>query len=366
MTQTVSFPDRRSAFAALRALGQRPGGGLITPLFAADPRRAERFGAGAGDLWLDWSKTSIDDAALAALFGLAAVAGLDGFRRRLFAGEAVNATEHRAVMHMALRSPAGAGLLAAMAGGTEDASAFAAMEREKMRRFVEAVHAGTERGATGQMFTDVLTIGIGGSDLGPRVATEALTIGRTDARMRAHFLSNVDGHAFVEATKGLDPARTLVLVASKTFTTQETSMNAAAARAWIAGSLGEGAVGAHFAALSTNLAAVAAFGMRAERVFAFQDWVGGATRCGRRWGWWSRWRRGGTGSRRCWTGPGRWTAISGTLRWTGTCRCCWRWRGYGTRTRWGAGPCACWRTTTGCGGCPRTCSRWRWSRTAST
>ena len=275
MTQTVSFPDRRSAFAALRALGQRPGGGLITPLFAADPRRAERFGAGAGDLWLDWSKTSIDDAALAALFGLAAVAGLDGFRRRLFAGEAVNATEHRAVMHMALRSPAGAGLLAARAGGTEDASAFAAMEREKMRRFVEAVHAGTERGATGQMFTDVLTIGIGGSDLGPRVATEALTIGRTDARMRAHFLSNVDGHAFVEATKGLDPARTLVLVASKTFTTQETSMNAAAARAWIAGSLGEGAVGAHFAALSTNLAAVAAFGMRAERVFAFQDWVGG-------------------------------------------------------------------------------------------
>jgi glucose-6-phosphate isomerase len=137
------------------------------------------------------------------------------------------------------------------------------------------VHSGQIKGATGQTFTDVMTIGIGGSDLGPRVATEALTIGRSDARMTAHFLSNVDGHAFAEVTRGLDPARTLVLVASKTFTTLETAMNAAAARAWVVAALGDAAVASHFAALSTNLAAVAAFGMNPDRVFAFQDWVGG-------------------------------------------------------------------------------------------
>jgi glucose-6-phosphate isomerase len=176
---------------------------------------------------------------------------------------------------MALRSPEDAGLLAKMPRGTENASEMAGDERVKMRRFVTAVHDGLIRGATGERFSDVLTIGIGGSDLGPRVATEALTIGRSDAKLNAHFLSNVDGHAFAEATKGLNPARTLVLVASKTFTTLETTMNAQAARGWIVGALGEAAVAHHFAALSTNLPAVAAFGMNPDRVFAFQDWVGG-------------------------------------------------------------------------------------------
>jgi glucose-6-phosphate isomerase len=275
MTQTQTFPDRQAGFTQLRALADRRDGRRITKLFAADPGRAARFTASLGDLSLDFSKSSIDDAALEALFALARTADLDGFRRRLFAGEPVNETEHRAAMHMALRAPADAGLKAVMPRGTEDAAAMAAAEREKMRRFVEAVHSGTIKGATGQVFTDVLTIGIGGSDLGPKVATEALTIGRPDAKMAAHFLSNVDGHAFLEATRGLDPARTLVLVASKTFTTLETSMNAAAARAWIVAALGEAAVAAHFAALSTNLKAVAAFGMQPERVFAFQDWVGG-------------------------------------------------------------------------------------------
>jgi glucose-6-phosphate isomerase len=191
----------------------------------------------------------------------------------------VNQTEHRAAMHMALRAPANAGLRAVMGSGqtthTEDAAAVAATERDKMRRFVEAVHAGQETGATGETFVNVVTIGIGGSDLGPKVATEALTIGRSDQKMTARFLSNVDGHAFIEAVRDLDPARTLVLVASKTFTTLETAMNAAAARAWIVAALGEAAVGKHFAALSTNLKAVAAFGMKPDRVFAFQDWVGG-------------------------------------------------------------------------------------------
>ncbi|WP_204848197.1 glucose-6-phosphate isomerase [Rhodopila globiformis] len=266
---------RHAAFARLKALADRPDGRRITPLFAADPGRAARFTAQLDDLSLDLSKTAIDEAALDALFALAEAADLDGFRRRLFAGDAINQTERRAVMHMALRAPADAGLRAMTAHGAEDAAAFAAAERDRMRRLVDSVHAGDARGATGQRFTDVLAIGIGGSDLGPRVATEALTIGRRDQTLNAHFLSNVDGNAFLEATRGLDPARTLVVVASKTFTTQETSMNAAAARAWIVTALGETAVAAHFAAASTNRTAVAAFGIEPSRVFAFQDWVGG-------------------------------------------------------------------------------------------
>ena len=187
----------------------------------------------------------------------------------------VNATEHRAAMHMALRSPREAGLKAALAGGIDDASRLAAAERDRMRGFVTAIHEGSQRGATGERLTTVVNIGIGGSDLGPRVATEALTIGRTDARMEARFLSNVDGHAFQATVQGLDPARTLFLVASKTFTTLETQTNAAAARAWIAEKLGEAAVGRHFAALSTNLKAVGEFGIAPERTFGFRDWVGG-------------------------------------------------------------------------------------------
>ncbi|MEA2737745.1 MAG: glucose-6-phosphate isomerase [Acetobacteraceae bacterium] len=278
-TSPSSFPNRQAGFARLRELAERPDGRRITPLFAADPDRAKRFTAYFDDLSLDFSKTAIDDTALDTLFALAETAGLAGFRQRLFAGEPVNQTEHRAAMHMALRAPADSGLKAVMQTGgkvhTEDAAAMAGAERDKMRRFVEAVHSGAQKGATGLTFTDVLTIGIGGSDLGPKVATEALTVGRFDQKLNAHFLSNVDGSAFLEATRGLDPARTLVLVASKTFTTLETAMNAQAARAWIVGALGDKAVASHFAALSTNLKAVAAFGMSPERVFAFQDWVGG-------------------------------------------------------------------------------------------
>ena len=275
---------RRAAFDRLRALAARPDGRRITPLFAADPVRDQRFSVSLDDLTLDFSRSSIDDTALEALFALADAADLEGFRRRLFAGAAVNVTEHRAAMHMALRAPADSGLRATVLGANgvepngveiDDAAHLAAAERDKMRDFVTAVHSGRLTGATGQRFNAVLTIGIGGSDLGPKVATEALTIGRTDALMRAVFLSNVDGHAFDEAVKDLDPARTLVLVASKSFTTQETAMNATAARGWIAGSLGEAAVGAHFAALSTNLKAVAAFGIAPDRVFGFRDWVGG-------------------------------------------------------------------------------------------
>jgi glucose-6-phosphate isomerase len=266
---------RAAAFARLTALASRPDGRRITPLFAADPARARRRSATLDDLTLDYSKNALDDAGWEALWALAAAADLEGFRRRLFAGEAVNATEQRAAMHMALRSPADSGLRAALPGGSEDAAALAARERDRMRAFVAAVHDGQARSATGARFTSVVNVGIGGSDLGPRVVTEALTLGRTDARMQAKFLANVDGHAFAEVVKDLDPATTLVLVASKSFTTQETAMNAAALRGWIAGALGEAAVAKQFAALSTNLQAVAAFGIAPEHVFGFRDWVGG-------------------------------------------------------------------------------------------
>ncbi|MGE0416830.1 MAG: glucose-6-phosphate isomerase [Acetobacteraceae bacterium] len=270
-----STPHRTAAFARLRDLAARPDGRRITPLFAADPARAGRFSASLDDLTLDFSKNAIDDTAFQALLDLTAAADLDGFRRRLFAGDAVNLTEHRAAMHMALRAPEGVALRASLPGGDDAAADLARAERAKMRAFVEAVHAGRKRGATGQTFTHVVNIGIGGSDLGPLMAVQALTLGRADAKMEARFLSNVDGHAFADTIRGLDPARTLVLVASKTFTTLETMMNAAAARDWIAGALGEPAVGLHFAALSTNLKAVAAFGIAPDHVFGFRDWVGG-------------------------------------------------------------------------------------------
>jgi glucose-6-phosphate isomerase len=271
----MSNQTRQAAMARLTALAARPDGRRITPLFAADQERAHKFSASMHDLTLDYSKSAIDTHALDALFALAEAADLEGFRRRLFAGEMVNATEHRAAMHMALRSPPDAGLKGALAGGIDDASKLAAAERDRMRGFVTAIHEGSQRGATGERLTAVVNIGIGGSDLGPRVATEALTIGRTDARMEARFLSNVDGHAFQAVIQGLDPARTLFLVASKTFTTLETQTNARAARAWIAGALGEAAVVKHFAALSTNLKAVAEFGISPEHTFGFRDWVGG-------------------------------------------------------------------------------------------
>jgi glucose-6-phosphate isomerase len=284
MPADPSFPDKTAlaeAWNIVAAQGMRPGAHDIRAMFAADPGRASRYTAVFDDLAVDFSKTSLDDAAIEALHALSRAAGLSLFRDRLFEGRLVNVTEGRAAMHMALRDGPDAALSADTpdtqddpAGGREDASALATAELGRMRDFVAGVHGGLIRGATGAAFTDVLNIGIGGSDLGPLMATEALTLAH-GPKLRARFLSNVDGHGFAAAIRGLDPARTLVLVASKTFTTQETATNAAAARAWLAASLGEAAVGDHFAALSTNLAAVAKFGIRPERVFGFRDWVGG-------------------------------------------------------------------------------------------
>ncbi|HET9019250.1 MAG TPA: glucose-6-phosphate isomerase [Acetobacteraceae bacterium] len=263
-----------AAWTRLADLAARPDARNINALFAADADRARRFSASFEDLTLDFSKTALDGETLVALLELAHVADLDGFRTRLFNGEVVNPTEGRAAMHMALRSARDAGMRAALPGGVDEASHLAAAERDKMRDFVRRVHGGELRGATGETFDTVLNIGIGGSDLGPRMAVDALTLAGT-AKMRARFLSNVDGHAFAALARKLNPARTLVLVASKTFTTLETMTNAHAVRDWMVAQLGDQAIGAQFGALSTNLKAVGEFGIRPEHVFGFRDWVGG-------------------------------------------------------------------------------------------
>ena len=273
-TQADPSAARDAAWARVMELGRRPDAAAIRPLFAADPHRAHGRTLRLDDLTLDVSKNSMDDAALDALLALCDAAGLDGFRTRLFGGEVVNPTEGRAAMHMALRAPADAHLKAALPGGVDDASKLVDDELAHMKDFVARVHDGSLKGATGQTFDTVVNIGIGGSDLGPRMATEALTSLR-GGKMRARFLSNVDGHAWAAMARDLDPARTLVLVASKTFTTLETLTNAHAVREWLVAGLGEAAVGSHFAALSTNRKAVEAFGISAERMFGFRDWVGG-------------------------------------------------------------------------------------------
>ena len=259
----------QAAWGAVQALGRREGAAAIRPLFAADRDRAARCTRRGADILLDYSRTAIGDETFAALMALARAAGVEAFRDAMAQGEAVNNTEGRAALHMALRGARGTPFRA----GAEDAAAAVHGTLDAMRDFCAAVHEGRITGATRERFTDVLNIGIGGSDLGPAMAARALWTPRMP--MRAHYLANVDAHAWEELRARLDPARTLVLVASKTFTTQETMTNAHLVRAWLADALGEAQVGAHLAALSTNLKATAAFGIAPDRVFGFRDWVGG-------------------------------------------------------------------------------------------
>ena len=263
-------PD--AAWSALDALAHRPGAAAIRPLFAADPDRSARMTHRAGDVRLDLSRTAIGPQVRLALLALARATGVEAFRDAMAGGATVNATEGRGALHMALRMPEdGPGV-----GPASQACATRTLAREtraRMQTFTAAVHDGTIRGATGQRFTDVVNIGIGGSDLGPFMAARALWTPASP--MRAHFLANVDAHAWEALRPRLDPARTLVLIASKTFTTQETMTNAALVRGWLAETLGDAGAATHLVALSTNLKAAAAFGIPAERVFGFSDTVGG-------------------------------------------------------------------------------------------
>ncbi len=260
---------RRNAWAELMRIGQGPAAAAIRPLFAADPDRFARFSHRGADLLLDISRTAIGDAALAALLALARAADVTGFRDAMVRGDAVNNTEGRAAQHIALRAARDTTLRV----GDEDATEAAHGTLDLMRAFVGGVHDRAIRGATGERFTDVLNIGIGGSDLGPAMAARALWT--PAAPLRAHYLANVDAHAWEEIRARLRPETTLVLIASKTFTTQETLANARLARAWLAAALGEERIGLHLAALSTNMKATAEFGIWPQRVFGFRDWVGG-------------------------------------------------------------------------------------------
>jgi glucose-6-phosphate isomerase len=241
-----------------------------TELFAADPNRFSTFSVALDGLLFDYSKHRITGETLRLLTTLAQAADVEGRRAALFAGEAVNGTEHRAAEHMALRDLSDRPVLV----GGENVRPLIESEREKVYAFARAIRSGALRGARGEPFTDVVNIGIGGSDLGPAMATRALSPFAKDGP-RAHFVSNVDGADIADTLKTLDPARTLFVVSSKTFTTQETMTNAATARAFVVAALGEAAVAAHFAAVSTRLDKVAEFGVDSSRVFGFWDWVGG-------------------------------------------------------------------------------------------
>jgi glucose-6-phosphate isomerase len=239
-------------------------------LFAADPKRFTQFSAKAGDILLDYSKNIIDKQAMANLLALARAAKVEERRDAMWKGQHINVSENRAVMHMALRYQ-----------GTKpvkvDGADVMPQIREvlaRMKEFSDRVRNGDIRSSSGETFTDVVNMGIGGSDLGPAMATLALAP-YTRADLRVHYVSNVDGAHMHDTLKGLDPKRTMFIVASKTFTTDETMTNAVSARAWIANALGDAAVPDHFAALSTNLKACDAFGIRADRIFGFWDWVGG-------------------------------------------------------------------------------------------
>jgi glucose-6-phosphate isomerase len=237
--------------------------------FAADAGRFDRFSARLDDLLLDFSKCAVTDETLELLHELARAAKLEERRDAMFAGERINSTENRAVLHTALRNRSGTPVLV----DGQDVMFDVLAVLEAMGRFAEALRAGEIRGATGKPFTDIVNIGIGGSDLGPAMATLALAPYHDGPR--AHYVSNVDGAHIADTLKDLNAETTLFIVASKTFTTVETMTNAATARAWLTERLGSGAVGQQFAAVSTSLDKVAEFGIDEDRVFGFWDWVGG-------------------------------------------------------------------------------------------
>lgn len=262
MTQTAKTTN--AAWARLDSLKRDSLG--IGALFKLDSARAERFSRRACGMLYDFSKTEIDDAVLEALVALAQEAGLVEARAAMFAGEKINTTEARAVLHTALR----AGEDAIITVDGTDVMPEVRATKARMAAFSEAVRSGAFQGQGGAI-TDVVNIGIGGSDLGP--AMGALALSPYANGPRTHFISNIDGAQLHDTLEGLDPTRTLVLVASKTFTTIETMTNAASARDWMAQEVSDPA--AQFAAISSAEDKAAQFGIPAERVFGFEDWVGG-------------------------------------------------------------------------------------------
>jgi glucose-6-phosphate isomerase len=270
----MSEPGRLASLPAWQALARHREAARrfsLRALFAADPGRAERFSGEAAGLHADWSKHLADDETIRLLVALAEAVDLRGAIGAMFSGARINTTEDRAVLHVALRAPRGERILA----GGEDVVPGVHEVLGRMAAFSERVRGGAWTGHTGRRIRAVVNLGIGGSDLGPAMATEALRAHAT-REIRFRFVSNVDPADFAEATADLDPAETLFIVCSKTFTTQETLANARAARAWCLAALGdEAAIARHFVAVSTNAAEVAKFGIDPAHMFGFWDWVGG-------------------------------------------------------------------------------------------
>ncbi|WP_091837902.1 glucose-6-phosphate isomerase [Bosea lupini] len=257
------------AWADLAAHRTRTVSQHLRELFAADTNRFQTLSARLEDLLLDYSKTAVTAETIELLLALAEAADVEAKRDAMFAGEPINTTEGRAVLHTALRNQSGKPVMVDGVDVMPEVNAVL----ERMSAFADGIRSGKIAAADGGRFTDVVNIGIGGSDLGPVMATLALAPYHDGPRL--HYVSNVDGAHIADTLAKLDPARTLVIVASKTFTTIETMTNAATARRWIAGALGEDAVARHFAAVSTALDKVAAFGIQPDRIFGFWDWVGG-------------------------------------------------------------------------------------------
>jgi glucose-6-phosphate isomerase len=262
----------RPAWKALQAHHEKVRDLHLRTLFEQDPKRGERLTAEAAGVYLDYSKNRITDETLDLLMQLAEESGLRARIDAMFAGEKINVTENRAVLHVALRAPRGTSIV--VDGENVVPQVHAVLD--KMSAFAERVRSGAWKGHTGRRIRNVINIGIGGSDLGPVMAYEALRH-YSDRAMTFRFVSNVDGTDFVEATRDLDPAETLFIVSSKTFTTLETMTNAQSAREWSLGGLGGdvAAVAKHFVAVSTNAQKVAEFGIDTANMFGFWDWVGG-------------------------------------------------------------------------------------------
>jgi len=264
--------NERSSWKALQTHAEKMKAHTLHGMFAADPGRGERLTVEAEGLFLDYSKNRVTDETLKLLLGVAEEAGLRGKIEAMFRGDKINITENRAVLHVALRAPKSEKIVV----DGEDVVPGVHAVLDKMAEFADKVRSGVWKGHTGKRIRNVVNIGIGGSDLGPVMAYEALKYySQRDLNFR--FVSNVDGTDFAEAVRDLNANETLFLVASKTFTTQETMTNALSAREWTLAGLGgdETAVAKHFVAISTNAKLVAQFGIDTENMFGFWDWVGG-------------------------------------------------------------------------------------------
>ncbi|HQR39157.1 MAG TPA: glucose-6-phosphate isomerase, partial [Blastocatellia bacterium] len=267
MSSLTESPAWKALEAHHKAIASRH----MRDMFAEDPTRFDRFSLRYDDILFDFSKNRITDETLKLLYDLARQADLATWTRRMFEGEKINITEDRAVLHVALRNRSNRPIIV----DGEDVMPAVNAVLAHIREFTEAVRSGAWKGYTGKQITDVVNIGIGGSDLGPVMATEALRpYGQKG--MHVHFVSNVDGTHVVETLRACDPETTLFIIASKTFTTQETLTNAHTSRAWFLDKAkDESAIAKHFVALSTNATEVSKFGIDTANMFEFWDWVGG-------------------------------------------------------------------------------------------